>query len=298
MYSQELKTEVFKNPDFPVSSSIPNMAKCTQILVIPHSHIQFELMKIIKGPVNVKIGLDDYICNKGDIIFVPSNIIHEVTADTFDKSLVGLVFDAEPFDFRFTNYNFKVILDSNKIFHYIFTPEHEFYEEINRHFVDAVVRFHNRNDTYKLEISAHILLLLSVLLKFYVPDLEKVSNDTFFKIQPALDYINKHYAEKIYISTLSNLLNVCDDHFIRMFKEAMHMTPNQFIVNARIQQAMILLSATNLPITEIAENVGFSSYAHFCNTFIQKKHVTPSSYRQKCKRDDNKQKKEPDREFI
>lgn len=298
MYSQKLKTEIFKNPYFPVSSSIVNKEKYTQILVIPHTHPHIEMMKIIKGPVNVKIGFDNYTCNKGDLIFVPPNVIHEATADTFDKNLVGLVFDAEAFDFRFTNYNFKIMFDNNKIFNYIFTPEHEFYEEINRHFVNAVVRFHNRNDTYKLEVSAHILLLISALVNFYVPDLEKVSNDTFFKIQSALDYINKHYAEKIYTSTLSNILKICDDHFIRMFKEAMHMTPNQFIVNVRIQQAMILLSSTLLPISEIAERVGFSSYAHFCNTFIKKNNITPISYRQKCKMDNGKNNEENYNEFV
>lgn len=284
MHSQKTKKEILRNPDFPVSSAIPNAEKYTQILVIPHTHPHIEIMKIIKGPVNVKIGFDNYTCNKGDLIFVPPNVIHEATADTFDKNLVGLVFDAEAFDFRFTNYNFKILLDNNKIFNYIISPGHKFYDELNRHFVNAVVRFHNRNDTYKLEVSAHILLLLSELLKLYTHDTE-TTNDTFFKIEPAIDYINAHYAEKIYTETLSSILHISNDHFIRIFKKAMHQTPSQFILNTRIQQAMILLASTNTPITEISVNVGFSNYAHFCNTFIKKNYITPSLYRKKCKED-------------
>ncbi len=283
MYNEEKKIEEFAIPNFPVRSAIPNKTQSTNIIVIPHLHSYLEVMKIIKGPVNVKIGLNHYICNNGDIIFVPSETIHEVTAETYDKQLVGLVFDPESFNLPFTNYNYNVILNNNKIFNYIFPPEHEYYENINKHFTRAIVHYHNKNDTYKLEISAHILLLLSALLKFYVPDLQKTSNDMFYKIQPALDYIDKHYSEKIYISTLSSILNVCDDHFIRMFKKAMHQTPNQFIVNVRIQKAMILLSSTEMSISQISEKTGFSSYAHFCNTFTAKNDVTPRIYRQKCK---------------
>ena len=283
MYDSIIKAEVFSEPDFPVYSSVVNKDKLRNTVVIPHTHNQLELMKIIKGPVNVKIGINSYSCNKGDIIFIPSQTIHEVTADTMDKMLIGLVFDVRAFGFRFFDYNFNILLNSDKMFKCIFSPGDCFYDEINDNFTKAVIRYHNRNNTFKSEITAYILLLTSSLLNFYEYDIPMISIDAYSKIKPAIDYINEHYSEKIYISGLSGLVNVCNDHFIRLFKSAMNQTPSRYILNVRIQKAMAFLASSQLSIAEISEKTGFSNYAHFSKTFTRINKVTPRTYRQRCK---------------
>lgn len=285
MYDSIIKTEVFNETDFPVYSSIVNKDKSTKTVVIPHAHEQLELIKIVKGPVNVKIGLDNHICNKGDIVFVPTGTIHEVTADTYDKLLIGLVFDIKSFGLHFTDYGFNALLNTNDMFKCIISPGESFYEEINESFNKAIIRYYNKNDTYKLEITAHILLLASSLMNLYSSDIPNLSVDAYYRIKPAIEYINEHYGEKIYISKLSGLINICNDHFIRLFKRVMHQTPNQYIMNVRIHKAMVFLASNGLSITEIAEKSGFSSYAHFSRSFTLKNNLTPREYRQKCRKE-------------
>ena len=68
-------------------------------------------------------------------------------------------------------------------------------------------------------------------------------------------------------------------HFIRTFKQTYGITPNQFIINKRLEKAMHLLESTNLPIKDIAVSTGFANSYYFSRTFRMKTTITPSEYR-------------------
>ena len=104
MNNLDYEIELFDDLSYPVTTSNPFEMNSAGYMVLPHIHSRMELMKVINGPVYVTVGVERYICNKGDIIFVPSNTLHEVTAAEQGKLLNGLIFEYEPFNFNFTNY--------------------------------------------------------------------------------------------------------------------------------------------------------------------------------------------------
>ena len=57
-------------------------------------------------------------------------------------------------------------------------------------------------------------------------------------------------------------------------------TPNDFMRNVRLKQAETLLSDSSMPISEVAERVGFSTSRYFSQCFRQMYGVTPSKYRE------------------
>lgn len=57
-------------------------------------------------------------------------------------------------------------------------------------------------------------------------------------------------------------------------------TPNDFMRNVRLKQAETLLSDSSMPISEVAERVGFSTSRYFSQCFRQMYGVTPSEYRE------------------
>lgn len=68
-------------------------------------------------------------------------------------------------------------------------------------------------------------------------------------------------------------------YFIRLFQKIMGMKPNEYIKMSRISAAKNLLVATDLPIYEIAENVGFSSTSYFIKVFREAIETSPQVYR-------------------
>ena len=57
------------------------------------------------------------------------------------------------------------------------------------------------------------------------------------------------------------------------------MTPHQYIVQLRMERAKTLLSDSDLPLAEVAAQVGFADQSHFSSTFRRTTAMTPRSYR-------------------
>lgn len=81
------------------------------------------------------------------------------------------------------------------------------------------------------------------------------------------------------IAGLARTAGYSPDHFARVFKEVLGVSPELFVIQARIERAKQLLSESSLSISEIAEALGYSDLYFFSRQF--KRHVsrTPSQYR-------------------
>ena len=68
-------------------------------------------------------------------------------------------------------------------------------------------------------------------------------------------------------STAGALSHVSEAHFARAFKEAFGVPPHRYLLTRRIEKATALLRDTDLSITEIAFETGWSSLGTFTRTF-------------------------------
>ena len=103
---------------------------------------------------------------------------------------------------------------------------------------------------------------------------------TDYRIQKARDYIHTSLDQEITLSDLENLLGISQYHFIRLFKSAVGIPPYQYILQQRIKAAKrLLLAQTNLSITDVAMQCGFSSSSHFSRSFQKLVGISPRVYR-------------------
>ena len=109
--------------------------------------------------------------------------------------------------------------------------------------------------------------------------MEHIKEAHYQELAPVLDYIEKHYTEKIFVSELSSIIHVCDDKMTRLFKKVTGVTPKEYVINMRISHSIELLIATNLSLEEIAIASGFGSNSYMTRYFKQKLETTPGRYR-------------------
>lgn len=95
----------------------------------------------------------------------------------------------------------------------------------------------------------------------------------------AKDYITKHYNEDISVKDVSDYVHLNPEYFTRLFKKETGMNIKDFITDCRLSMAKDLLQNSNLTISMIASEVGYSSFPHFTLMFKRATGMTPSSYR-------------------
>ena len=81
------------------------------------------------------------------------------------------------------------------------------------------------------------------------------------------------------VARLARVSGVSEAHFARSFKDAFGVPPHRYLLTRRIEQASALLRDTDVPITEIALQTGWSSLGTFGRTFRDVTGESPSELR-------------------
>ncbi|MGB0774601.1 MAG: helix-turn-helix domain-containing protein [Akkermansiaceae bacterium] len=84
---------------------------------------------------------------------------------------------------------------------------------------------------------------------------------------------------KLSVETLADRAGITPSGLRRRFLTDIKITPQQYLVNLRINEAARLLRETSMPIKEIAQRVGYGSAVAFHNAFRKARQETPGSYR-------------------
>ncbi|SDO88370.1 Helix-turn-helix domain-containing protein [Lutimaribacter pacificus] len=78
---------------------------------------------------------------------------------------------------------------------------------------------------------------------------------------------------------MAGAVNLSESWFSLVFKNTTGMSPHQWQLNKRVDQARELLADTDLSVADIADRLGFSDQAHLTRAFRQLVGKTPASWR-------------------
>jgi AraC family transcriptional regulator len=102
-------------------------------------------------------------------------------------------------------------------------------------------------------------------------------------LQRVLDRMKAEFATDLDLRTLSAESGYGRTQFLRMFRTATGCSPHQWLTRFRMEQAKTMLKETSRSVIDIALTCGFSTHAHFANTFRKIVGATPSGYRRELR---------------
>lgn len=110
----------------------------------------------------------------------------------------------------------------------------------------------------------------------------KAQSATVPKIAAAAEWISAHIAEQLRVPDIAERFGMSERNFSRSFKRDLGVSPQQFIVTARIEAARRWLVETKDPIEKIARRSGFSGSEHLALAFRKANGGSPAEYRSKA----------------
>jgi len=100
-------------------------------------------------------------------------------------------------------------------------------------------------------------------------------------VEQIADYIDRHYPNKLTLEMLAEECHGSPYHLQRTFKRVMQMTPTEYLVRRRIDEAKRALAEreSQRTVAEIAREVGIGSSAYLITLFKKMTGITPNEYR-------------------
>jgi len=100
-------------------------------------------------------------------------------------------------------------------------------------------------------------------------------------VKKAVDFIEKNYSRKITVEDIADHIGINRKYLSSLFKKVMHTSPQNFLINYRMDKACILLSQNLLSIAHVAHSVGYDDPLLFSKMFKKCKGMAPSQYRKR-----------------
>ncbi|MCR2803284.1 AraC family transcriptional regulator [Paenibacillus soyae] len=134
-------------------------------------------------------------------------------------------------------------------------------------------------DKYLLSAKAYEWML--TLVRTSKEQSKDISITSSTIVECAKKYMREHYASPITLELLSEHCGINKYHLCRLFQKSIGITPLSYLRERRVEAALSMLRATELPIQEIGRLCGFESPSYFGKVFREYMSMTPKEYRLK-----------------
>lgn len=93
------------------------------------------------------------------------------------------------------------------------------------------------------------------------------------------EHMATHFNQRLSNEEYAKMCNMSKFHFIRKFTSCYKTTPQKYLSAIILNQGAILLSSTNMRISQIADELGFASDMYFSTVFKKAYGMSPLEYR-------------------
>lgn len=258
----------------------------TEFTVPWHWHEELELNYVKQGAMKVITTNAEYVIHEGEAFFINTNVMEMKEAikntDVHAIEIAHLfhpVFLTGHFQSLFESKYLNPILNNRQIEVVVMTPQTKSGKKMIQLLKDAEELQKNKDMEFQTRnLLSEAWLVLIEELNENAQNLPSITLTSQERIQYIISYIHRNYAERISLKQIAASANIGEREAQRCFQKTLNRTPLDYLNEYRLNQAKKLLSETDLSVTQIALQTGFSDSAYFGKVFRKLYHMTPKEF--------------------
>lgn len=272
-----------KTENFPFSIDILDQPFEVQV----HTHDFTELVIVLLGNAIHVVDGQEYTLKAGDVFVINTNSAHGYKR-AYNMKLCNIMFD------------FGKLVDSNNelkqlpgfqslfILEPFFRKEHKFESKLElntaslnfvKELVDLLSREYLQEESgFKPVINTYFFTLIAYLSR-QISSSKNKATGKLAHIADAMVYIESNFLNPLSIKSIASIAYFSTRQFDRIFKNTYSISPKEYIIKLRLEYAIKLMHNTNLKLSQIAMESGFSNISFFSRQFKAKFGVSPKEYK-------------------
>lgn len=245
-----------------------------------HWHEAMEILFCLNGEVTIHVDHETITLTHNQLIVFDSREVHSIHSGSnlymflcihVDKKQLSVYCpDLELYHIRCR----PVPLDDPKSTQYIHLCQ--LAHDLTRTNIEDESTSAMRSDGTALLMLADMIRYFSVYSPPGTATTQNQPNDT---IREIITYVNEHYMEKITLDEMAAQTGFSKEYFCRFFKQHMGITFLRYLNEVRISHAGRLLTTTDLPVSEVMNESGFTNQTIFNRLFKELYGMTPRQSR-------------------
>ncbi|MBQ8039253.1 MAG: helix-turn-helix transcriptional regulator [Lachnospiraceae bacterium] len=247
-----------------------------------HWHEELEIVYVYEGPLYLTIENQDYIGHSGDIFLVNSKEIHKMHVQDMNVRYGTLLFPLNSLLFQETDESTRKYLQPLYTGDMMFAHTIDNLELSGKIFsiITEIVRLNKEKvPAYRFGTKALLLQILFLLFNYHMELSSHKSHKNSTLNRDIISYISEHYTGDLTLAEIADNFHMSYKYFSRYFKNTFNTTLSDYIMKLRLERAELLLSQSELSITEISLQTGFNNISFFIRSFKKAYGMTPLKYR-------------------
>lgn len=269
-----------------------HISKHTRFIEVPmHIHDYIELSYIYSGNVTEIINDKTITLSEGQICIIDTGIAHSILPTTEEDIIINILIKKEYFTTSFLSRlsskgiisEFLVNAISNKKNHdnyIIFNSENN--KKIPNLIRELLCEYFDKSLYADEIINCYMILIFTELLKVFQYDTNQtlVNSNGSATIIDILQYIEENFMTCTLASTAAHF-NFHPNYLSSLIKKYTNKSFKELVQAQKLIRSSILLSNSDMPIYEIANDIGYQNLNFFYKKFKNYFGVTPNEYRKK-----------------
>lgn len=260
-----------------------------------HWHDTAELIVIKKGQGIINLDMKNMRCREGDFVLVLPGHLHSILPVKENEHLVRMEYENIIFSTsllmarqpemtsRLLETFLKGDYDPKAL---RFTEKDRWHDNARLIIEETDLLCSHKPEGYQIAVRGNLLRLFYLIVSGTHPAQRGAADwkghgqqGRLEKIKVIVKYVEAHFAEKIAIKDMAELLGYSESHFMKFFRETMGISFIAWLDRYRLSMAARMLKLTEDTVLEVSSKAGFSNLSYFNRSFKTRYGMTPRQYR-------------------